>query len=290
MKLIVIYSIIVLAILTSNSTNAKHVSKNHNKALKGAYLGQKPPALNAQKFAPNVVSIEHRDGSAFFSPDMNEFFFTRRDNTTGKWSLISYKNDNGQWHQASVEPRIGRPNVSPDGRIMHLGKQYRERTSTGWSEEKRLGSPYDEIRIMRLTSSLKGTYFLDEGTREGDGVLRYAPIINGKRQAPEPLSKAVNTGKWNAHPYIAPDESYLLWDGERETGFGGNDIYVSFKQSDGSWGEAINLGDKVNSDSEESAPYVTPDGKYLFFNSKHNDNVDLYWIDAQIIKSLQPKP
>ena len=41
---------------------------------------------------------------------------------------------------------------------------------------------------------------------------------------------------WTAHPFIAPDESYLIWDSEREGGFGESDLYISFRQDDGSWG------------------------------------------------------
>ena len=55
-------------------------------------------------------------------------------------------------------------------------------------------------------------------------------------------------GEWKAHPFIAPDESYLIWDDEREGGYGDNDLYISFRQQDGSWGAAINLGDKINTE------------------------------------------
>jgi hypothetical protein len=253
--------------------------------LEGPYLGQKTPGLTPEVFAPGVVSTEHRDGSGFFAPDMKAFYFTRKDNSSGKWSLVTFKSDNNQWRESGMEPRVGRPIFSPDGQTMHLGNKYKERTKTGWSAIKSLGSPYEAIHIMRLVSSTKGTYFFDEGTRDGKGVLRYAKLVNGKREAPKPLSKAINTGTWNAHPFIAADESYILWDGERDSGFGDNDIYISFKQQDGTWGAAINLGDKINTDVQENGPYVSPDGKYLFFNR----NGDLYWLDAQIIETLRAK-
>ncbi|HBC15102.1 MAG TPA: hypothetical protein DC026_05320, partial [Erythrobacter sp.] len=61
----------------------------------------------------------------------------------------------------------------------------------------------------------------------GDGRIRYSRIVDGERQAPELASAAINTGTWLAHPFIAPDESYLLFDGRREGGYGDSDIYVS---------------------------------------------------------------
>jgi hypothetical protein len=91
---------------------------------------------------------------------------------------------------------------------------------------------------------------------------------------------------------IASDESYLIWDSEREGGFGGSDLYISYRQQDGSWGPAINMGDKVNSDKEDFYASVTPDGKYILFNRGIDDegNIDVYWVDAQIIESLKTKP
>jgi hypothetical protein len=262
-------------------------SHGHDKSvvLEGPYLGQNLPGLTPEIFAVGFVSTKHRDGSGFFTPNMRAFYFTRRDNSSEKWSLMTFQSEDNQWRESVVGPRVGRPILSPDGNIMHLGKKYKERTKNGWSAIKSLGSPYEEIRIMRLMSSSKGTYFFDEGTRNGNGVLRYSRLVNGIREEPKPLSKEINTGKWNAHPFISPDESYLLWDGEREGGFGDNDIYISFKQQDDAWGDAINLGYEVNTGAEENGAYVTPDGKYLFFNR----NGDIYWLDARIIETLRPK-
>ena len=106
--------------------------------------------------------------------------------------------------------------------------------------------------------------------------------------AAELASAAINTGTWLAHPFIAPDESYLLFDGRREGGYGDSDIYVSFRQADGSWGEAINLGETVNTARWEASATVTPDGKYLFFHRTvgEGDN-DIFWMDAAIIERLR---
>jgi CubicO group peptidase (beta-lactamase class C family) len=256
--------------------------------LTGPYLGQETPGLIPEVFAPGIVSTEHRDYSGFFSPDMQEFYFTRKNNEDGQWSLIKYSSEQGEWRQSSVTPRVGRPILSPDGKIMHLGTRFKTRVGDGWSETENLGAPYDDIQVMRLMSSANGTYVLDEAKSDGKGQLRYARIIDGKREAPTPFGPEVNAGRWNAHPYIAPDESYLIWDGERRSGYGDNDLYVSFRQPDGSWGEATNLGDKINTEAQEGGAVVTPDGKYLFFNrSSEAGNGDIYWVDAQLIEDLR---
>ena len=103
-----------------------------------------------------------------------------------------------------------------------------ERTNSGWSEVKSLDAPFKDTRIMRLTVSSKGTYYFDEAT---ETPIRYSRLIDGKREKPRTLN--IDMGKWNAHPFIAPDESYLIWDDQRESGYGGADLYISFRLKDG---------------------------------------------------------
>lgn len=253
--------------------------------LEGPFLGLRPPGSTAAVFAPSIVSTEHRDHSAFFSSDMKEFYFTRKDLKNGKWSLILYKSKNNQWYESYVMPRVGRPILAPDGNTMHLGSKYMERTETGWSEVKSLGPMFDreDWGIMRLSASAKGTYVFDD--YKSNDVLRISKIKDGKRQKPTLLGKEINTGKWTAHPFIASDESYLIWDSEKKSGYGDKDLYISFQQEDGSWGTAINMGNWINTSAGETGSYVTPDSKYLFFNRNGN----IYWVDAKIIETLRPK-
>ena len=96
-------------------------------------------------------------------------------------------------------------------------------------------------------------------------------------------------GVLNWTPYIAPDESYLLFSSSRftsETDFG--DIFVCFHRSDGSWTEAINLGPSINSSRQERFPTVSPDGLYLFFTRwVKSGNEDIFWVSAKIIDDLK---
>ncbi len=256
----------------------------------GPYLGQKPPGSTPKIFAPSILSTEHRHSSGFFTPDMKEFYFTRKSSKDGKWSLVVFKSENNQWRESVVGPRVGRPLFAPDGKIMHLGGKYMERTKTGWSEIKSLGPMFDreDWGIMRLSSSANGAYVFDD--YKNDDVIRISTLKDGKRQAPRLMGPMINSGKWTAHPFIAPDGSYLIWDSERDNGYGDSDLYISFRQQDGSWGAAINFGDKINTSAWEGGATVTPDGKYLFFNRAiGSENVHMFWVDAQIIEILRPK-
>lgn len=292
--------IFILTILLFCACNTKKQdSKTSNSSIiENPYLGQKPPGVIPEPFAPEMVTTNNWEYGGVFTPDLKEFYFIREvEDAEGakKQEFVIIEHKNNEWQESVISPRVGQPVISPDGMTMHLGKRYKKRTETGdWSEIKQLDSSFQEIQIMRLTASSKGTYVFDEiGMPDGDGIIRYSKLIDGKREEPKPFGPAINTGKMNAHPFIAPDESYILWDGEREGGYGDSDIYISFKQPDDSWSEAINLGDTINTEAWEAAASVTPDGKYLFFNrnidSESYENVDIFWVDAQVIEKLRPK-
>ncbi len=295
----------ILTLILSLFLNACNIRKKSTKdsesiPIGNPYLRQKPPSLIPEVFAPGMVSTENWEMSGVFTPGLKEFYFLReigeKEEDKKQVFMMFQQNDDGNWEDSEISQRVGEPFISTDGKIMHLGRRYKERTDSGWSEIKRLGAPYDTIPIMRMTSSSKGTYAFDEAV-EGRSILRYSRLINGKREAPIPFPKEINTGRFNAHPFIAPDESYVLWDGQRDNGPRNAEIYVSFKDPNGLWLEAIKLGKEINTKASEFGARVTPDGKYLFFNrntgkvkptDKYED-VDIFWVDAQVIENLRPK-
>ena len=67
-------------------------------------------------------------------------------------------------------------------------------------------------------------------------------------------------------------------------------MYISFRQKDGTWGAAINLGAQINTEFAEAYGSITPDGKFFFFHRGFGGNRgDIFWVDAKIIETLRPK-
>jgi hypothetical protein len=287
MKLKPIFITLLLASLTISSHSH---SQDDFPMLEGPYMGQKPPGMVAEPFAPGIISKEGWELEGVFAPGMKEFYFTKRDAGGEKSIIVGFREQNNIWKKYTEFHRTGEIVFSPDGKRMHMAKGYKDRIGDGWSERKSLGPMFDrkDWGIMRLSASAKGTYVFDD--YKSNDTIRISTLKDGKRQAPKKMGPIVNTGKWTAHPFIAPDESYLIWDSERAGGHGDTDLYISFKKKDGSWGPAINMGDKVNSDKADFYASVTPDGKYILFNRGIDDkgNIDIYWVDAQIIESLKP--
>lgn len=271
--------------------------------LTGPYLGQTPPGTTPEVFAPGIVSTKKWEYGAVFAPGMKELYWVREVAVDGELvqQFVMYEQKDGTWHERVLGDRYGTPTLSRDGNTMFFGRAYKSRTADGWSEPKRLGPDFEDIRIMRVSASDKGTIFFDEAN--DDSKLRYARFVDGTWEAPKPLPEEINTGWFNAHPFIAPDESYIIWDGQRVAEPRNADLFVSFKQADGSWGEAIKFDERVNTPSADFAAHVSPDGKYLFFNRGRGhfewthksgeveriSNTDTMWVDAKIIEEHRPK-
>jgi hypothetical protein len=185
-----------------------------------------------------------------------------------------------------------KPNKAIKQEMILSKNGYIERTAEGWSEMKSLGEPFASIGIMRSAIASSGTIYFDTYSRAQDIPLRYSRLVNGKYETPKLLGPQFSIGRYNAHPYIAPDESYIVFDSIRDAGKGSSDLYISFREAEGKWGPAINLGDKINTDASEKNPSVSPDGKFIFFDrrtKRANADVTIYWVDAQMIETLRPK-
>jgi len=278
---------LILLIESSNSYSQDEFPK-----LEGPYMGQTPPGLVAEPFAPGIISKQGWEIQGVFAPGMKEFYFTTDRGKGTPIIVIGFRQQNNVWKKYIEFERRGEVTFSPDGKRMHMAKGYKDRIGDGWSKRKSLGPMFDreDWHIMRLSASAKGSYVFDDSKNKNS--IRISTLKHGERQAPEKMGPVVNTGKLTAHPFIAPDESYVIWDSEREGGYGASDLYISFRQKDGSWGSAINMGDSINSEMGDTYASVTPDGNYILFNRRidnESDNTDIYWVDAQIIEALRPK-
>ena len=169
----------ILLLLTVLASSGKSYAQEVVSALDGPYLGQRPPGVIPELFAPEIIRTEHREAEAAFTPDLKEFYFRRRGGEYKKNTLVVVQYKNNRWIESVVPPRAGQPFISTDGEILYLGKKYRERTDAGWSEVKSLGAPFEDMRIMRLTASSQGTFFFDVANEEIP--IRYSRLVDGKR-------------------------------------------------------------------------------------------------------------
>jgi outer membrane protein OmpA-like peptidoglycan-associated protein len=62
------------------------------------------------------------------------------------------------------------------------------------------------------------------------------------------------------------NDSTYIFSSKREGGFGGYDIYVVYKENN-AWTSPVNLGNEINSEYDDISPFLTKNGKKLYFSS-----------------------
>ncbi len=103
------------------------------------------------------------------------------------------------------------------------------------------------------------------------------------------LNKNINTKYWESHGFISDDGNQLIFASDRPGGFGGLDLYKSYK-TNGDWGPAVNLGPEINTQFNEDRPFLINSGKTLFFSSQGHENMggyDIFRSDLQPNGSLE---
>ncbi len=273
------------------------------------YLGQKPPGMTPQKFAPGIISndYEYEFGSVF-SRDGLEFYYGV---AAGPAEIRYLKFENGAWTKpdtilSHTKYGMNDPFLTPDEqRLFYISKKalsgdtakadhdiwYSEKTEQGWSEPINAGPNINTTgNEYYISFTNDGTmYFssninaVEDNWRDND--IYYSKFVNGEFQKPVRLGPAINTKWYEADVYVAPDESYLIFAAARPKpeGRGQGDLYISFKNEDGTWTKSKNMGDVINTTGHELCPFVTADGKYFMYTS----NQDIYWVDAKIIEQLR---
>ncbi|MBP2833016.1 PD40 domain-containing protein [Aquimarina sp. U1-2] len=275
---------------------------------KGRYMGQKEPGIQPKMFAPNFISTEEEEFGAMFNSDGTAFYFGVHVN--GKNEIRYSKMINGRWSKPKaiiVHERYGYndPFLSNDEKRLYfiydsprnnndkrknIDIGYVMNTEKGWSNPINAGSTINtKGNEYYISFTNDGTmYFSSNGhirkdTTRTDHDIYYAKFINNEFQKPVLLGEAINTEDYEADVFIAPDESYIIFCSTRDKGFGRGDLYISFKNADNQWSKAINMGPEINTSNYEYCPFVTKDGKYLFYTS----NQDIYWVSTDIFDKIK---
>jgi len=266
--------------------------------LDGPYLGQQPPGLAPRPFAPGIVTTDGEEGCAGFARGGTVFLFQRfldgRAHTyitrlkDGVWStpeLIPFWEtlaENGDFVFSSDDKTLLYQvrSRTESGPISHIWRA--EVKDSGWGEQTPLPAPVNSPHFDSFASDTSGgtLYFFSRRPGGKGGFDLYKSILTAGTYA-EPVNLAsLNTASDEWDPFIAPNESYIIFCSQKPGGLGRDDLYISFKAEDGSWSAPANLGEEVNSSGSENRPCVTRDGKYFFFTSTREGSRDVFWVAA----------
>jgi Tol biopolymer transport system component len=161
-----------------------------------------------------------------------------------------------------------------------------KRNGTVWGEPQNIGSPIntDGVEAQPFFSSDNRLYF---GRMDG---IYFSNYCDGTFSEPVKLSDEIFQGRVRGI-CLSPDNEILIVHSDRPGGFGGWDLYCSFKDGQGNWMELNNMGSAINTEEPEANATFSRDGKCLFFSRSG----DIYWVSSKIIvrppfrEGLKPK-
>ncbi|MBL4752418.1 MAG: PD40 domain-containing protein [Flavobacteriales bacterium] len=147
-----------------------------------------------------------------------------------------------------------------------------------WSEPERIGENINTHgHDASLGLSPNGQkLFVYKDTEGSSGDIYVSELEGYTWSTPVALDSTINTEAWEGNMSLSADESIIYFASEREGGVGGRDIYKSKRTEDGSWGKAVNLGPKINTEYNDESPFIHPDGKTLFFSSEGHQSMGGY--------------
>jgi len=305
-KSIIVVVILIISFLGCNAQNEKKEADFPE--LKGLYLGQELPGEIPQVFMPGIVSTKkYVELSNTISPDGKEFYFSRRIDGKDIMMVIKMGNDSlNKPSKASFLKIVNgfEPFISPDGSKLYITRF--APPPSGLSEDKNLspqdmeaqmvniwvmeklnsgwGEPKFCVNGMYVTTTNSGTIYTTDIRSTSLGICIYK-FKNGNYSEREHLQGGVNKPMPGAHPAISPDESYIIFDSKRSDNPDDSDLFVSFRDVNGTWSEAYNLGNKINTPRSEICAVISPDGKFIFYQSQG----DIYWVSTKIIEELRSK-
>jgi WD40 repeat protein len=252
-----------------------------------------PSSVQPELYGAGLFSTGQWDFFMAFSPDQRRVLFcranddftsyqiyeTRRDER-GLWGAPTMPKFDGAWSNAD-------PHIAPDGRTVFFisnrpapGKAEPESTLDIWFARLGQDGEWGDADPVGAPVSIPGDEWSPSVAANGNlyfgadrpGGLGHNDIWMARRvgdhyDAPVNLGESVNTPAGEVEPWIAPDESYLIFSARgRKDGIGGFDLYLS-RRNQGAWGPPRLLGHGVNTPQLDFNQSVSPDGKYLYFSS-----------------------
>jgi Tol biopolymer transport system component len=285
-------------------------------------------------FGASVISTPDYEFNASFTPDGRVVYFSKSDPVFSRISVVQSTRTGAHWNAPAVAPFSGQwkdtdPFVSADGSKLFFASDrstdgslaarkdydlwYVERSRSGWGAPVQLPATIntDDMDVYPSVAANGNLYFISNRAGGKGGMDIYRARWDKDHYA-QPENLPFNTTGNDLDPVIAPDESFLVFVTNRPGGQGQGDLYVTFRDGD-NWSAPRSLGKKINTQYNEIAAGISPDGKTLYFASNRvafqsprktkasykelvselhgieNGLLNIYEVDISTIHELAPK-
>ena len=117
--------------------------------------------------------------------------------------------------------------------------------------------------------------FMYRNNGEGKGDL-YLSVLENNIYSKPIYQAGLNSHEWDGSACFIPYQNMIIFASERKGGFGGKDLYTAERMKPNLWGNIKNMGPQINTKFDEDAPFVTADGKILFYSSNNGSSIGGY--------------
>ncbi|HZK65673.1 MAG TPA: OmpA family protein [Puia sp.] len=261
---------------------------------------------DSYKFEPQNMGDSINSAVSEYYPtialDGNTLIYTRRVNGFNEDFFESHRSPNG-WSEAKAlvgninsNFNEGALNISQDGQwLIFTGCNFPEGfgscdlyisylTPQGWSTPENLGKNFNTEfweSAPSLSPDKRDLYFTSNrpGGYGGNDIYVCHRRENGSWSPPENMGASINTAGDESAPFIHADNLTLYFTSNGLPGYGGDDLFMVRKKTDGQWEDPENLGYPINTIENEGSLIVASDGKTAYYASDRADSrgqLDLY--------------
>jgi len=251
------------------------------------------PPKQLTLLAPGFISTDLNERDFALSPDGNEIYFTISTPKSTFQTIVFSKRTTTGWTKPELVSFAGsysdlEPAFSADGNTLYFasnrplsGNTIKDfdiwkvtRVGTAWGKPENLGSTINTTSDEFYPSVAKnGNLYFTATYAGGPGRedIYVSRFEQNAFQKPIALDTAINSKFYEFNAFVSPDEDYILFTSYgRKNESGGGDLYISLKDAQGKWQPAQNLK-QLNSKQLDYCPFVSPDGKSLFFTSERHE-------------------
>jgi len=237
----------LLQIISPQNTVFRNEIKREIKMCKnGLELVKNPVNISITNLG-NKINTEYAEHSPGVTADESTMVFTsRRKGTGGKLDI-----DGQYFEDIYITHKINGKWTDPTG-ISELNTNDHDASIS-------ISADGQELYIYKAGYISK---------KESEGGDIYVSHLSGSKwTVPQKLGPNINSKSKESHISISADARTIYFSSDRPGGFGGMDIYTVTKLPNGKWGKARNLGPAINTEYDDDAPFIHPDGKTLYFSS-----------------------
>jgi hypothetical protein len=251
--------------------------------------------VSSVKPAFEILTKYNKVRDLTLTPLADEAYATIQSTIDNLSVIVCMKLINNKWSEPKIVTFSGKykdlePFVTPNGLRLYFSsnrpidttstkvKDYdiwyvkRKNKDDKWSKpiilnNNLINTMYDEFYPSLANNN--NLYFTRNSPQtKGKDDVFFSKWTKGVYDKPLSLSDSINTEGYEFNSYIAPDETFLIFSGyNRVDSFGSGDLYISFKNPNGQWEKAMNLGEGINSDKMDYCPYVDSLNQILYFTS-----------------------